>query len=108
MIASDFERSYTSYQPHRYARPLPDSTRLRLRVQLPPQQQLDSTELSARYGLAVSVSQTARRTRSSGFNLFDLELEGTVAQIQQTLAYLQSVSVAVHSRPNADGDGWDQ
>jgi hypothetical protein len=37
---------------------------------------------------------------------FDIELRGTVPQISNGLAYLESLNLRIVGKPNADGDGW--
>jgi L-aspartate semialdehyde sulfurtransferase ferredoxin len=75
---------------------------LRIRVYLCQHEPIIS-HLIAEYGLSISVIRAVLEDQIFP-RQFDLELHGTVAQIQQGLAYLASVSLAVQGKPNADGD----
>lgn len=36
----------------------------------------------------------------------DLELTGSIAQVQSGLTYLESLNLRLEGRPNPDGDSW--
>jgi L-aspartate semialdehyde sulfurtransferase ferredoxin len=77
---------------------------LRIRVFLCQQEPIVS-HLISRYGLSVNVTRDVLKEQVFPRQI-DLELHGTIAQVQQGLAYLTAVSLAIQGKPNVDGDSW--
>lgn len=82
-------------------------TRIRLRVLIPQQhrQQPVISHLVSAYGLSINISKALLKPNDRP-GQFDLELTGTIAQIQAGLAYLASLDLVIQGKPNPDGDGW--
>lgn len=80
------------------------TTHLRIRVYLCQQEPIIA-RLISQYGLSVSITRAVLEDQDFP-KQFDLELQGTIDQIQEALAYLVSVSLLVQGKPNVDGDGW--
>jgi L-aspartate semialdehyde sulfurtransferase ferredoxin len=96
---SQFRVSVSSRDSH--------TVRSRIRIHLPQryQKQLILAQLSAEQGLSVRMTGERLATRYSSEQL-DLELAGTIAQIHQGFAYLESLGIKVYGKPNVDGDSW--
>ncbi len=95
--------------PQRVPSPVRGSglTRIRLRVLIPQQrhQQPVISHLVSACGLSVNISQALLK-RNDRPGQFDLELTGTIGQLQAGLAYLASLDLVIQGKPNPDGDGW--
>lgn len=82
-------------------------TQLRLRIYI-PQRHLQEPILSrliTDYGLSVTITG-ALLTPGIQPGRFDLELRGTLQQLQGGLSYLESIDVKLISKANSAGDGW--
>jgi L-aspartate semialdehyde sulfurtransferase ferredoxin len=82
---------------------------IRLRIRVYPSQSLEQepivTRLISEHGLRVKKMGVKRNTPSPQ-RRFDLELNGSIAQIQSGLKYLESLNLRLEGKPNPDGDGW--
>lgn len=84
-------------------------SRIRLRVLIPQhdQQQPVISHLASDYGLSVNISEAQLKVNQTHLlGQFDLELTGTITQLQAGLAYLVSLDLVIQGKPNPDGDGW--
>ncbi|MBF2047088.1 MAG: NIL domain-containing protein [Elainella sp. C42_A2020_010] len=95
------QKAHFNYATHVEKQP---TAHLRVRVYLYQQEPIVS-HLISQFGLSVNVNQVVLEDQVFPRQI-DLELHGTIAQVQQGLAYLASVSLAVQGKPNADGDSW--
>nr|RNJ64986.1 MAG: hypothetical protein EDM05_33540 [Leptolyngbya sp. IPPAS B-1204] len=95
------KQAHLRYTTHVEKQP---TAHLRIRIYLCQQEPIVS-HLISQFGLSVNINQVVLEDRVFPRQV-DLELHGTVAQVQQGLAYLASVSLAVQGKPNADGDSW--
>ncbi len=82
-------------------------TRLRIQVDIPQQYQHEPivTRLIAEHGLTVTVIRALFAVDALQGRL-DLQLIGSIAQLQSGLAYLQALNLTIKGKPNADGDSW--
>lgn len=82
-------------------------THLRIRIFIPELHYHESifSRLVNDHKLAVNVIRTVLRTDSQTRQL-DLELTGTIAQIQSGLTYLESLNLKIRGKPNPAGDSW--
>lgn len=78
---------------------------LRLRIYVVSQQAAIIERLISDYGLTINIVQAVPEQNPFP-NQFDLELCGTIEQVQQGLTYLHSVSLTIQGKPNVDGDSW--
>uniref|UniRef100_B8HKX9 Uncharacterized protein n=1 Tax=Cyanothece sp. (strain PCC 7425 / ATCC 29141) TaxID=395961 RepID=B8HKX9_CYAP4 len=62
--------------------------------------------LVADYGLRVRMSDPGSSQQINEPDWFDLELQGSLGQIRQGLAFLESLAVKIVGKPNPAGDGW--
>ncbi len=83
-------------------------TQIRLRIYIPKcylQAPVISQLISA-YGLVVNITKAMLQPNTDEEGCFDIELRGTVPQISNGLAYLESLNLRIVGKPNADGDSW--
>ncbi|MBI4784333.1 MAG: NIL domain-containing protein [Oscillatoriophycideae cyanobacterium NC_groundwater_1537_Pr4_S-0.65um_50_18] len=80
---------------------------LRIRVCLSHnlQQEFIISQLRSKHGLRVNMAGAMRHTQPQQRKL-DLELTGSIAQVQSGLTYLESLNLRLEGRPNPDGDSW--
>ena len=83
-------------------------TQIRLRIYIPKcyQQAPVISQLISAYGLVVNITKAMLQPKTDQEAYFDIELRGTVPQISNGLAYLESLNLRIVGKPNADGDGW--
>ncbi len=83
-------------------------TQIRLRIYIPKcyLQVPVISQLISSYGLVVNIIKAMLQPNTDKEGYFDIELQGTVAQISSGLAYLESLNLRIVGKPNADGDGW--
>jgi L-aspartate semialdehyde sulfurtransferase ferredoxin len=81
-------------------------TQIRLRLFVPQfyQQEPIISQLISNYGLVANLTAALIGSDIGGY--FDLELRGTVKQIERGLSYLTSLNLKITSKPNVAGDGW--
>ncbi|HEY9858001.1 MAG TPA: NIL domain-containing protein [Candidatus Obscuribacterales bacterium] len=84
------------------------STQIRIKVRIPAQRRQEPiiSHLTARCGLSVNITAARLSANLQEDGWFDLELRGTPPQLQQALAYLQSLNITIWGKPNPDGDDW--
>ncbi|MEH1868865.1 MAG: NIL domain-containing protein [Nostoc sp.] len=83
-------------------------TQIRLRIYIPKcylQAPVISQLISA-YGLVVNITKAMLQPNTDEQGCFDIELRGTVPQISNGLAYLESLNLRIVGKPNADSDSW--
>ncbi|WP_416668925.1 NIL domain-containing protein [Egbenema bharatensis] len=80
---------------------------LRIQILIPESQHYEPifSRLVANHKLAVNVTRTVLGTDGQPRQL-DLELTGTIAQMQSGLAYLESLKLKIRGKPNPAGDSW--
>ena len=90
---------------HRFAE---SSTQIRLKLRIPAQRRQEPivSHLTARHQLSVNITAARLSSNLQEDGWLDLELRGTPPQLQQALAYLQSLNITIWGKPNPDGDGW--
>jgi hypothetical protein len=83
-------------------------TQIRLHVNIPKSyiQEPVISRLISHYGLVVNITQAMLGADTGGEGCFDLELRGTVLQIDSGLAYLESLNLRIVGKPNTAGDSW--
>jgi L-aspartate semialdehyde sulfurtransferase ferredoxin len=88
--------------------PESSASKIRLRVYIPPyyQQKPVISQLISDYGLVVNITGAMLGENTAGKGSFDLELRGTPQQIANGLAYLESLTIKIVGKPNAEGDSW--
>jgi L-aspartate semialdehyde sulfurtransferase ferredoxin len=84
------------------------TTKIRLRLQIPQRYQQEPviSRLIATYGLVVNITGAMLGKHTDGEGRFDIEIDGTIAQIWRGLAYLESLNLKIFGKPNSDGDSW--
>lgn len=82
---------------------------VRIRIKLSIPQQTRQAPILARlitdYGLSVNIFCTLLDIENQPKQL-DLELQGTIAQVNNGLLYLKSLNIVIKGKPNPDGDSW--
>lgn len=83
-------------------------TQLRIKLRIPAQRRQEPiiSHLIAQHGLSVNITAARLSPDLQEDGWFDLELRGTPQQLQQALAYLQSLNITIWGKPNPDGDAW--
>jgi L-aspartate semialdehyde sulfurtransferase ferredoxin len=83
------------------------TTHLRLRILIPESHHHEPifSRLVVDHKLAVKIIRTVLGTDDQP-RQFDLELTGTIAQMQSGLAYLESLNLKIRGKPNPAGDSW--
>lgn len=83
------------------------SVRLRIKLSIPQQSQQTAvlSQLVTDYGLSVNILCTVLDADHQP-KQFDLELRGTIAQVNDGLSYLESLDALIKGKPNPDGDSW--
>lgn len=81
--------------------------RLRIRVLIPQlyRQEPIISRLIVNHDLTVNIIGVILKADHQ-LGQFDLELSGTVGQLQTGLTYLSSLNLVIQGKPNVDGDGW--
>lgn len=82
-------------------------TKIRLRIltsQAYPTEPVFS-RLILNYGLIVNIIG-ANLTKNTSQGWFDLELRGSIPELQKALAYLQHLEFKILGKANPDGDAW--
>jgi L-aspartate semialdehyde sulfurtransferase ferredoxin len=81
-------------------------TQIRLRLFMPQLYQREPiiSHLISNYGLVANLTAALIGNDIGGY--FDLELQGTVKQIERGLSYLTSLNLKITGKPNVAGDGW--
>jgi L-aspartate semialdehyde sulfurtransferase ferredoxin len=81
-------------------------TQIRLQLQIAQCYPLKAiiSNLIAEQGLAVNI--TGVRTGKNAHQHLDLEIQGTILQINNGLNYLQSLDLKIRGKPNTEGDSW--
>ncbi|MEP0815547.1 MULTISPECIES: NIL domain-containing protein [Trichocoleus] len=84
------------------------ATQVRIKLRIPAQRRQEPiiSHLTAQHGLSVNITAARLSPNPQEDGWFDLELRGTPQQLQQALAYLQSLNITIWGKPNPDGDGW--
>jgi len=62
------------------------------------------SNLISEQGLTVNI--TGVRAEENAYQYLDLEIQGTILQINNGLDYLQSLDLKIKGKPNTEGDGW--
>jgi ABC-type methionine transport system ATPase subunit len=75
--------------------------RIRLRIPKDYHQEPVISQLVSDYGLVVNITAAILGANAVGDGWFDLELQGTDAQIQSALNYLQELSLQIWDETNA-------
>jgi ABC-type methionine transport system ATPase subunit len=75
--------------------------RIRLRIPKDYQQKPVISRLVSEYGLIVNITAAILGANAVGDGWFDLELQGTDAQIQSALNYLQELSLQIWDETSA-------
>lgn len=80
---------------------------LRIRIFIPKQHSDEPifSRLIADHKLTVNLASAVLEASGRPKQL-DLELKGTIAQIQSGLAYLESLNIAIRGKSNPAGDSW--
>jgi phosphopantetheine adenylyltransferase len=81
-------------------------TQIRLQLQTTQCYPLQAilSNLISEQGLTVNV--TGIRTEKNAHEHLDLEIQGTILQINNGLNYLQSLDLKISGKPNTEGDSW--
>jgi ABC-type methionine transport system ATPase subunit len=75
--------------------------RIRLRIPKDYQQEPVISRLVSEYGLIVNITAAILGANAVGDGWFDLDLQGTDAQIQSALNYLQELSLQIWDETSA-------
>ena len=81
---------------------------VRIRIQIPShyQQEPIISQLASQYHLAVNILAAILGANAQGSGWFDLQLIGQADDIQQGLAYLQSLDVEILATSEQTSDNW--
>lgn len=81
---------------------------MRVRLEIPSCYQHEPiiSRLISDYGLVVHITGANLAELPPSCGCFDLELRGTVHQITQSLAYLESLDVTIIGKAGTAGDSW--
>jgi ABC-type methionine transport system ATPase subunit len=84
------------------------STQVRVHLQIPSnyQQQPILSWLILNYGLVVNITGALVEDTTQKFGYFELELRGSIFQIEQGLNYLETLGIKIIGKPNTNGDSW--
>jgi hypothetical protein len=84
-----------------------EQAQIRLRVAIPKRyQQEPVSKLTSDYGRQVNITGAVLDSLKRDRGWFDLELRGTLNQIQKGIAYLEELELEIWGKPNTDGDSW--
>ncbi|MEH1770139.1 MAG: NIL domain-containing protein [Nostoc sp.] len=64
------------------------------------------SRLVSRYGITVIITDAQVRANMPKYSCFDLELRGTVSQIESALTYLDELDLEVLHQSSPEEDGW--
>ncbi|MDF5715512.1 MAG: NIL domain-containing protein [Rhizonema sp. NSF051] len=83
-------------------------TQVRLRLHIPPcyHQEPVISQLISTHSLTLNITGAMLGENTDGHGCFDLELQGSVAEIDRGLTYLESLNIKILGKLNADGDAW--
>ncbi|BAY07469.1 NIL domain-containing protein [Calothrix sp. NIES-2098] len=83
-------------------------TQIRLCLYIPSsyQQQPVISELITNFGLVVNITGAMLGVKIGEVGRLDLEIRGSVSQISNGLAYLESLNLKIVGKPNAASDSW--
>lgn len=85
------------------------TTRIRIQISIPREhyQEPVLSRLTADYGLLVNITNAKLGADTGWLGWFDLELQGSSEQIEQGLAYIESLCLKVVNHPTFNGDSWE-
>jgi ABC-type methionine transport system ATPase subunit len=80
----------------------------RIRVQIPKtyHQEPIISDLISRYGVTVNITAALLSANAKEDGWFDLELRGTIGQVQSALAYLNDLNLKTWHGDDNPEDGW--
>lgn len=64
------------------------------------------SRLISDYGLIVNITGAMLEANTDSAGRFDLEIRGSVAQINHGIAYLESLNLKIIGKPHVNGDSW--
>lgn len=64
------------------------------------------SRLISDYGLIVNITGAMLGAKTDCVGRFDLEIQGSVAQINHGMAYLESLNLKIIGKPHVNGDSW--
>lgn len=86
---------------HRYTQ-----TRIRIRIPKSYQREPVISRLISQHGLTVNITAALLGANARDDGWFDLELQGTTAQIDSALLYLNELDLEIWYDSSAQEDGW--
>ncbi|MEB3250035.1 MAG: NIL domain-containing protein [Merismopediaceae bacterium] len=88
--------------------PLANTIQKRIRLQIPSRYQQEPiiSQLASRYHLEVSILAAILGANAQGSGWFDLQLTGQSNDIDQALAYLNSLGVEILTTSDQENDSW--
>jgi ABC-type methionine transport system ATPase subunit len=84
----------------------PTQTRIRMRIPKTYHQEPVISRLVSDYGLTVNITAALLGANARDDGWFDLELNGSVQQINSALTYLDELDLEVWRGPDNQQDGW--
>lgn len=80
----------------------------RIRVRIPKQYHQDPiiSDLIRQYGVTVNITAALLSVNAKEDGWFDLELRGTVAQVQSALGYLNDLNLEIWRESDEQQSGW--
>jgi ABC-type methionine transport system ATPase subunit len=81
-------------------------TRVRLRIPKTYHQEPVISRLVSHYGVIVNITAAILGANARDDGWFDLELRGSVRQINSALLYLNELDLEVWNSPDSEDDGW--
>jgi L-aspartate semialdehyde sulfurtransferase ferredoxin len=109
--------SITIYQRYRHSsaqkrfvsntlRDTPTTIRLQLGIPKLYQKELIISQLISSYGITVKIVRESLEPNTVAPGWFDVELTATPQQLQEGLAFLQSLTIKIIGKANPGCDGW--
>lgn len=81
-------------------------TRIHLQIPISYRGEPVISRLISEFGLSVNITGAMAGSNTDERGYFDLELRGTVQQINHGLSFLESLDLTVVGKPNAHEDEW--
>ena len=101
LIAAPASAQATGSGDHRYTQ-----TRIRIRIPKNYHQEPVISRLISQHGLTVNITAALLGANARDDGWFDLELQGTAAQIDSALLYLNELDLEIWHDSSAQADGW--